>query len=162
MSNQLLHALVSAMVVLAMSTDAAGAESSAQAHPCASVTDPAKRLPCYDAAFPPATDTADLESERERTLREFGLNQVQLREREPERMRDTSPDSIEATVSGVSYRQTGERVLTLDSGQVWMLTEVTSKGHLVAGDRVVIREAALGSYMLRTPGRVSLRARRIR
>ena len=148
-----------------MTTGATGAESSIKSHPCATVTDPSERLACYDAAFPPATDTrsgaVDLESERTKALREFGLNKVQLRVREPERMRDVSPDRIEAKVARVGYRPTGERVVTLDSGQVWLLTEVTFKGHLRVGDPVVIRTAALGSYMLVTPGRVPLRARRI-
>lgn len=165
MSIPLLQACVSVVLCLAMTTGATAAESSAKSHPCTAVTDPAERLACYDVAFPPAAEArsgaVDLESERAMALREFGLNKAQLRVRDPERMRDVSPDRIEATIARVGSRPTGERIVTLDSGQVWLLTEVTSKGPLKSGDRVVIREAALGSYMLVTSKRISLRARRI-
>lgn len=165
MSISLLHAFASVVLTLAMAPGATAAEPSAQSHPCTTVTDPAERLACYDAAFPPvagARSGVDIQAERERALREFGLNKVQLRVRDPERMRDVSPGQIEATVTRMGSRPTGERVVTLDSGQMWLLTEVTSRGHLTSGDRVVIREAALGSYMLLTPTRVPLRAKRIK
>lgn len=165
MSNPLLRAFSAVVLSLAMTTGAAGAKAPVESHPCATVTDPAKRLACFDAAFRPAAEArsaaVDPESERRKALREFGLNKVQLRAREPEHMRKTAPDRIEAKVERVSYRPTGERMVALDSGQVWLLTEATSKGHLRQGDQVVIRTAALGTYMLVTPGRVSLRARRI-
>lgn len=150
------------VVLMAMTPHAFAAEPAGQSHPCATVVDPAERLICYDAAFPPGAETrSQTEAQRLKALRDFGLRKVQVRSNEPERMRDIDPDRIEATVVGVSNRSTGERVVTLDSGQIWLLTEVTSKGHLKSGDRVVIRQAALSSYMLMTPSRVSLRARRI-
>lgn len=166
MSSPLLHAFVSIALTVVVGNGAIAAEPSAKSHACAAITDPTQRLACYDMAFPPVagarSGAVDLEAERERALREFGLNKGQLRVREPERMREISPDRIEATVARVTNRPTGERVVTLDSGQIWVLTEVTSKGHLDSGDRVVVREAALGSYMLVTPKRVSLRAKRIK
>ncbi len=145
-----------------MTPRAFAAEPAGQSHACATVVDPTDRLICYDAAFPPAADTrSETEAERLKALRDFGLQKMQLRSREPARMREIAPDRIEATVASVGSRPTGQRVVTLDSGQVWLLTEVTSKGHLTSGDRVVIREAALGTYMLLTPRRIPLRARRI-
>lgn len=165
MSIPLLHALASVALSLAMVMGATAAEPSAKSRSCAAVADPTERLACYDAASPPAGDAraalVDLEAERIKALRDFGLNKVQMRVREPERMRDVSPDRIEAKVARVSYRGTGERVITLDNGQTWLLTEVTSKGRLQVGDQIVVRTAALGSFMLLTPGRVPLRARRI-
>lgn len=146
-------------------TTAIAAESMASDHPCATVVDAGQRLACYDAAFPPAghaTSTAvEVLAERERGLREFGLNKLQKREREPERMRVVAPDRIEASIAGVVTRATGERVVTLDNGQVWLLTEATSRGQLKTGDPVIIREAAMGTYMLETGKRIALRARRI-
>ena len=149
-------------LALAMTTGAMAAEPSA--HACASVADPDKRLACYDAAFPPAAGArsgVDIEAERQQALKDFGLTKVQLQVRDPERMREVSPHQIEAAITRISSRPTGERVVTLDNGQVWLLTEVTSKGFMKIGDRVVVRLAALGSYMLMTPKRVALRARRI-
>lgn len=158
MSIPLLRVFASVALILAMTTGATASGSLAGSHACAGVPDPVERLACYDAAFPPG---ADAQSARDKALLDFGLNKVQLRVRDPERMRDLSPDQIEATVTRVGYRATGERLVTLDSGQVWLLTEVTSKGPLASGDRVVIREAALGTYMLLTPKRIPLRARRL-
>lgn len=164
MSNPLLHALASVAMALAVTTTATAAEPAAQGHRCANIADPAGRLACYDAAYPPAPGArsgVDVKAVREKALRDFGLNKTQLRVRDPDAMREVSPGQIEATVTRISSRPTGERILTLDSGQVWLLTEVTSRGPLRVGDRVAVREAALGSFMVVTPKRVTLRARRI-
>lgn len=165
MSIPLLRACASVVLAVAVTGVASAAQSPGQSHPCAGIADASDRLGCYDAAFAPAAgaqpSAADLQSERDRALTEFGLNRVQLREREPERMRIVAPDRIEATIARMGSRPTGERVVTLDSGQVWLLTDVTTKGQLKRGDKVVIREAAMGSHMLLTPSRIPLRARRI-
>ncbi|MGV8944040.1 hypothetical protein [Thermomonas sp.] len=140
---------------------AAAATPPTTGHGCAAVTSASERLACYDAAFPPVAGAMDAAAERDRALREFGLNKTQLRERDPARMRVVAPDRIEASIARLSVRPTGERVVTLDSGQIWLLTEVTMKGPLSIGDRVTVREAALGTHMLMTPKNVALRARRI-
>ncbi len=128
-------------------------------HSCAAVTAAGERLACYDAAFPPVAGAVDMALEKERALKEFGLNKVQLRD--PDRMSVLAPDRVEASVARVSVRPTGQRLVTLDSGQVWLLTEGTMKGHLIVGDRVTIREATFGSHVLLTPKNIALRARRV-
>jgi len=130
-------------------------------HACASIRGTAERLACYDAAFPPIANAADAASVRKRALEDFGLNKAQLRDRDPEGMQVASPDRIEGAIARLSIRANGQRVITLQSGQVWLLTEVTTKGQLRVGDRVMIREAALGSHMLLTQKKVALRAKRI-
>jgi hypothetical protein len=148
-------------LALMISTVASAAES----HACASVVDPVERLACYDAAFPPAdnvrigTETAEVQ--RARALQEFGLSGVQKQAREPKQVRDLRPDQIEAAIKSVYSSATGERIVSLDNGQLWMLTEVGSKGYLRAGDKIVIRTAAMGSFMLVTPSHIALRAKRI-
>lgn len=162
MSNLLLRAAVGFALIPVL---AFAAEPSRASHPCAGLSDSEKRLACYDAAFPPVVDAAAEAAARqaaqEKARQEFGLNLVQLREREPERFRDEMPDRIEAKVSRVSQRPSGERVVTLDNGQVWLLTEATSKGPLSAGNSVSIKAGAMGNFLLITPARASLRARRI-
>jgi len=153
---------VSASVALLLAvSQATGAAPQVTGHACASVTGVTERLACYDAAFPPVSGAVDAASVRKQALEDFGLNKAQLRDRDPERMGVASPDRIEATIARMTERATGQRVITLDSGQVWLLTEVTIKGRLRVGDRVTIREAALGSHMLLTQKNVALRARRI-
>lgn len=94
------------------------------------------------------------------TVEDFGLSRSQLQAREPERT-STRIERIEATVTDVRQRSSGERVITLDNGQVWLQTEVTVRGPLKPGDVVAIRRGAFSSFQLITPGRVALRVRRI-
>ncbi len=155
-----LHVSASVALLLAVSQAAAAAPQVA-GHACASIRGTTERLACYDAAFPPVANAVDVASVRKQALEDFGLNRAQLRDRDPERMEVASPDRLEGTIARLSERANGQRVITLDSGQVWLLTEVTMKGHLRVGDPVTIREAALGSHMLLTQKNVALRARRI-
>lgn len=159
MTKSSMHAL--ALVVLCSMPAVALASDPLPTHACAAISPAADRLACYDAAFPPLADPAALAAAREKAVNEFGLSGIQLRERTPEHIRKLSPDRIQASVTRVTMREDGSRVLTLDNGQVWWLTEATSKGPLEIGDQVAIRTAALGSFMLITPSRVPLRARRI-
>ena len=149
---------VAALVFAALAPIAHAADS----HKCASVVDPTERLACYDEAFPPApgvrTAALDIEARRQEALRDFGLSKVQKAERDPVRYAEEY-DHIEAKVANVGQRATGERVITLDNGQVWLLTEVTDKGWLKEGQPIVVKTAALGTYMVDT-GRILLRARR--
>lgn len=160
------QALPAALLALLLSLPPVGAVAGEpQSHRCAAVVEPDARLACYDAAFPPAagvrTQADQAEAQRTRSLADFGLDDRQLQARDPEAAARI-PARIEARIASVAYRPTGERVVTLDNGQVWLLTEVSSKGNLDSGDPVVVRKAALGSYMLVTESRLSLRARRVR
>jgi hypothetical protein len=158
LKNLLFFVVAAVALVGARTSGAAEADTASAAQSCARVLQPAERLACYDELFPPATQT---ESDEEKALREFGLNRTQVRERQPENMREVVRERIEAKVASVVYRSSGGRVITLDNGQVWVLTEGGSRGPLKAGDAVTIRAAALGSFMMLTPARVPLRARRI-
>ena len=175
------HAARGLGLLLAIGVAAAGAGE--PTHPCAAVDNPAERLACYDKAFPRASTAAGVEQQAESPVAEatevpqqrdipeaaeepelvekFGLTEAQLQARDPERPREPRVERIEATVVGIRHLSSGERVVTLDNGQVWLQTEITVRGHLAEGDQVVIRRAALGSFQLVTPGRVALRVRRI-
>lgn len=135
-------------------------------HACAGVVDPNDRLACYDRAFPPVanagTSVLDLEARRKQVVEEFGFNKRELLDRAPEPLRAINPDRIEGVVKTVTERGNGERVVILENGQSWLLTEGTMRGRLNPGDKIVVREAALGTYMLVTPKRVALRAKRLR
>ena len=156
-----LRGLVLTALALMISATASAAES----HACAGVVDPVERLACYDAAFPPSADARigaeSLEARRAKALQEFGLSGVQKQAREPDQVRDARPDRIEAAIKSVYSSATGERIVSLDNGQLWMLTEASTKGYLRVGDAIVIRTAAMGSFMLVTPSHIALRAKRI-
>lgn len=156
-----LSLFAAALLVLCSLPVATATASGPQSHDCAGIASPTERLACYDAAFPPLSDPKALAQAKEKAVAEFGLSADQLRERDPNRARDLEPSRIEATVAALTQRSDGTRVITLDNGQVWVLTKVTSKGPLNVGDRVRVRAAALGTYMLVTPGGVPLRVRRM-
>jgi hypothetical protein len=69
------------------------------------------------------------------------------------------PSQIEARVSRVQADSQGNVTLTLDNGQVWSAQQ--GDQWLQPGDKVTIRQAALGSYLLTTPSRHSYRVRRL-
>lgn len=154
------------LAIVLLVAPAVSVAQSATQHACAGVADPSQRLACYDRAFPPAagagTSAEDTEARRKQALNEFGFNKRQLLDRAPESMREIEPHHVEGVIKTLTERDTGERVVTLDNGQTWLLTEVTSRGRLNPGDKVTVREAALGSYMLVTPARIALRAKRLR
>jgi hypothetical protein len=74
------------------------------------------------------------------------------------------PTEIEAKVATVQANEvTGRAVVTLDNGQVWQQLEATKATKRPRpGDRVVIREASLGSFLMVAPERGSARVRRVR
>lgn len=129
---------------------------------CRAIADDAARLRCYDAAVatatpaqPPVATAPGLRAEdlfgqpgeaaRTTATRELGL---------------PDPPSLEAGVAATARNAAGKLVITLDNGQVWSQVDTTVL-QLAAGDRVVIRKSALGSYLLQKPaGGRSLRVRR--
>ena len=109
---------------------------------CASLTDDARRLACYDAfvrdlpgdyAAPPVT-----QQEKEEA---FGISQVQADQ-------GTQLDQISSTVTRVQYKQRGVRILTLANGQVWEQRDSYTRPKIQVGDNITIRRASLGSHRL--------------
>jgi hypothetical protein len=119
----------------------------AGSHSCALIGSSTERLACYDKAFPPSP-VAVAEASRQA----FGLMGNQG---------DSAPIRIEATVSIVREINRDGRIITLDNGQVWRETQANASLMLKAGDKVLIREAALSSFLL-VKGRQSVRVRRIK
>ena len=72
------------------------------------------------------------------------------------------PDSITAKVATVAHRITGELVVILNDGQVWVQIDSETKGRVSEGEEVTIRKATLGSYFLVTPNHILVRVRRVK
>lgn len=145
-----------AAVGLSMS-DLASAQAS---HPCASIRDASDRLACYDRAFPPAGNAETLKSTVERQAdaqRDFGLAAWQRGDKAAE----PGVRNVERRIRHIERIETGQRIVTMDGDETWLLTESGSAGQLNDGDAVEIRKATFGTYMLITPRKVALRARRI-
>jgi hypothetical protein len=155
MSNDAIRAVLP-FLLCSLAAAAHGQQPEAAGHPCAAVANPSERLGCYDKAFPPTVDGAAL---AEQARAGFGLTRAEARERNPA---PAEPEHIEATVARIDERANGQRVITLDNGQVWVQSEVKSLGSLSGGDRVTIRQGAFSAYRLLTPGGVPLRVRRVK
>jgi hypothetical protein len=173
---------LASFLLAAVVSPASAAEAdpgAARARTCVSIEDASARLACYDQALgrpvtagataAAAATTASAASavgptpDAARAVDEFGLTEAAKRKRDPEKAKETMPESISAAVKRVSFRPTGEVVVTLDNDQVWEQAEaVTMSVRVKAGDTVTIRKAALGSYTLVTPGRAAIRVRRVR
>lgn len=147
---------------------AADAQDRLHTHPCAAVAGDSARLACYDAEFgkpgaavaataaPVAATAVPAVKER----KEFGLSEEKKRALDPEKAAVPQTTSITGKVAGLGRRPTGELIVTLDHGQVWVQAESDTLAVLKVGDAVTIRKGALGSYLLVTPGRVAMRVRR--
>jgi hypothetical protein len=70
---------------------------------------------------------------------------------------------IQSRISALRRQENGRLVFELDNGQVWLQAESPSQALQVkVGDAVVIRRAAMGSFLLVTEHRRSTRVRRSR
>ncbi len=162
-----------ALLPLAVFSFPLSATSAESAQQCAGVSDDRARLACYDGIFgkpaavpaetgvssTPAAATAAAASSAQA---EFGLSDTAKRARDPEKAEELIPQSITEKVASVGRRPTGELVVTLDNGQVWAQIETTTMARISAGDTVTIRKAALGSYQLVSPNKVTVRVRRVK
>jgi len=133
------------------------AAAAAPTHACARILAPTERLACYDRAFPPAHGAQTESVEQTRT---FGLPPRQVA---AERGEDTSRiRHIASHVVTVGTNRDGERVFTLENGQIWRQTESSVLGLARPGDAITIRAGSFGSFLLITPGGVPLRVKRER
>ena len=138
---------------------------------CVGIDDDRARLACYDRALgrvppigaiapaaAPAAASAPAAALPAQAEQNFGLSASQ------QRTAEGAPTEIVATVASVqSHSYVGRWIVTLDSGQVWEQRETTPEARRPrVGDKVTIREATFGSYLLTAPGRGSSRVKRIR
>jgi hypothetical protein len=131
------------------------------AHPCARIADPAKRLACYDQAFPLAPGV--LEQARELARAAFGLDRGKDVPRNPgQSQEEADPDRVQGKVAKVTHGNAGQRVITLDGGQTWMTTESVSAAQMRPGDTVTLRKGLMGNYILTTQGGGVVRVKRVR
>jgi hypothetical protein len=155
---------------------AAGATGAQEPHPCAAIAVDAERLACYDRAFgrPNATVPAATATVATATaaaapaatpadpVKDFGLTPAQQKALDPQRVEDTGPTSVRATIAEVQTQRDGQFVLTLDNGQVWAQNDPAERAYPKPGEVVEIRKAAFGSFLLVRGERGAVRVRRVK
>ena len=128
-----------------MATGLSAADSEKQ--PCAKLPDDAERLACYDKAFPPGP--FDQAAVLAATAKNFGKSEQK-----------SAASSIQAGVISIKYLVRNQRQFTLDNAQIWSETDKGQSVNVKVGDQVTIKDAAMSSYLLITPGGASIRKRR--
>ena len=161
--NHPLLALCLALLGASLMSAAGASEPQGSKHPCAVVHEADDRLACYDQTFgrPAEVDEAPPVAAAA-AGQDFGLSEAEKRAKAPDPDKRLFPDQIEAAVAGIGYHGTGELIVTLDNGQVWVQAEPVTGARLRVGDKIIIRKAAMGSYQLLTPGRIAMRVRRVK
>jgi hypothetical protein len=130
---------------------------------CAALRTDAERLACFDRRVVPAASgvTADESPSPEDMFGMSGsvaspeVEQPKAKPADPERI-----DRISARVTDIDTLARGEKVLTLDNGQVW---ETVDSGELLLspGDPVTITRAAMGTFRLVTSSHRTARIKRL-
>ncbi len=179
--------LFTGICVFATTQAAGGAELPQELIDCRVLGSTVARLKCYDqvvdadsgsagqspaahAAVPAPPDTAAATTATTAAVAPaaeispealFGKNVVEVQKSVQEATGSKEIDRLEAFISKVRYTASGKTVITLDNGQVWAQID-TSRLRLSDYDRVIIRRASLGSYMLNKVGsKTRIRVKRI-
>ena len=132
---------------------------------CAALRTDAERLACFDRRVVPAASgvaaTAASPSQEEM----FGMSaEVAGTESGAKPPTAPEPEAIDEITGQVASLQTlarGERVISLDNGQVWQTVD-SSELLLKPGDSVTISRAALGTFRLATSSHRTARVKRVR
>lgn len=136
---------------------------------CTAITAPSDRLACFDtaaAAFQAAEQAGDiLVIDRGRMAmaqrQAFGTDETPFETLQPAARRPERINSIETTLTSASRSGDGGWIFRLEDGSVWdQVGHDTLVFQNRSGERVRVRRAALGSYMLVVGGSGSVRVRR--
>lgn len=139
---------------------------------CRAITDEKARLACFDTAvagFETAIANREVVAVDRQQIREqnrslFGLDLPNLNPFGRGGVDDeTELQSLEGVVASAFQDSDGRWVLTLQEGGTWrQISDVMLGRNPKRGSKVLIRKAAMGSYMLRVDGQAGFRARRER
>jgi hypothetical protein len=171
------RSLGTALAVMAALTLQAVSFARAQSVPpslraCTAETDDARRLACFDREMarmseskqtdqPPAVAAAPAQPPLS-AEEQFGRSGAMVREeRDRRHAESTELKELKATVTKVTTRALGELVITLDNGQIWLQQTADAHFDVSVQDRITIKPAALGSYLMVAPSRRSTRVTRL-
>lgn len=143
---------------------------------CRALTEPDRRLACYDAAAARldaaerAGDVVVLDRDQVRTARReaFGFsipsftNLFDRDERQRAAEGEEAADRLASTVASASRGGDGRWIVTLADRQVWRQTDSKGLVRVRPGDPVEIRRGTLGSFFMRVGSQPGVRAERVR
>ncbi|MEP2989695.1 MAG: hypothetical protein ABJN65_12680 [Parasphingorhabdus sp.] len=136
---------------------------------CKNITDPQQRLVCYDEKVA-ALDTAQASkqvviADREQVKKArrgfFGLSLPRIKLFEGGSDEGTGIEQIEATITSIQKLRSGKLIFTLEDGATWQQTEVRTMRRPREGQSIVIKRAALGSFMAKVNNGRAFKVKRI-
>jgi hypothetical protein len=168
-------------LLAALAAAPAAAGEAADLRRCAELESDAQRLECYDAALreeaaepPPGQQPAMPEPSEPIAARaapaqappaepapaaeaRFGLDTPAEPAQPVEEVKE-----LGASITAIEVRRNGERIFTLDNGQVWAEKSPSPSLYLEVGDRVTIKSGLFGSHRLFGTGKRSSGVDRVR
>lgn len=163
-----------ALAVFLAGSLAPAAPPAAGVRDCRGIADSSARLACYDSAVDQESrlQTTTTPKDPANTVAPaaapptgeelFGKSSSGVAESISGAAKVKIPDSLTATISGLAQARDGRVSMTLDNGQLWRQVDTTHL-KLRVGDKVTIRAAMMGSFLLTRDGsKVSIRVSRAR
>lgn len=134
---------------------------------CQTITDDTARLACFDSAvggIVTATETGEVQvvdredvRQTRRSLFGFSLPNLGIFGGDEE-----EEELFETTIESVRYFGRGQVRFTTAEGAVWEMNNVPRRQREIrAGDTVVFKDAALGTYFVRINGQQGVKGRRV-
>ena len=161
-----------AILMLACFNNGHAAETSDELADCRAIQSDDERVACYDAiaggqveeevvVIEATAIQATANEEVPPTDETFGLppDDINRESKDPDGSDDV--ESLTATVTGVSLYKVDRVMVTLDNGQQWRQTSVSTL-KLSVDDKIEIRKGAMGSYRLtEVDGTRAMKVRRV-
>ncbi len=168
------HSIVAGSFLVSLSTVAFAKDKAESAPPpvfqavldCKAVTDPTKRLACFDStvgAMATASREKELVIADRATMKEarrglFGLGLPSLKLFSGDGSEEVT--EIESNIAGFRSAPDGQLVITLTDGARWKQTDGRQQYPKI-GDKIRIRKAALGSFFANINGDLGIKVMRL-
>lgn len=124
---------------------------------CRAITDAAARLACYDALPMSSTEGKAGQAKAIQTPEQFGLEQQTAAAQAPKEL-----DAIDSRISGRFEGWYPNAIIRLANGQVWQVTDGSSRSYDLTDPKVSIRRGFLGAFYLNLEGdNRTVRVRRV-
>jgi hypothetical protein len=132
------------MIALALACGTAAAQQS-ELQRCRGIADKDARLACYDgiAVAAPAAAAPKPAAAAEPKSDTFGLERRQLK---------TEAEAVESRIDGPFDGWGPKSVIRLANGQAWMVIDGSSAVLRLKSPKVLVRRAAMGSFMMEFEG----------
>lgn len=138
---------------------------------CRQIADSAQRLACYDRTAPALVTAArsgevnvvDRGQLREARKSLFGFSMPKLPFFSGDRSGEDAPNEIQTTITSAREIEYGKyRITIAEGGAIWETTEDSiSLKPPKSGQKITIRQGAMGSYFLRIDGQRGVKGRRV-